>query len=103
MHTCCRRKKISSATSKEFPGDDIPVYKDNPSVKAKVDALVTRLLDDVKPEFNAFTVKRYILDCLNERRRHRRNGYDYKNVSKNMHPNIVNEIFLFSHLIRYQS
>jgi len=33
----------------KFPGNDIPIYKDNASVKAKVYALMTRLLDNAKP------------------------------------------------------
>ena len=34
---------------KKIPGNNIPIHKDNASVKAKVYALVTRLLDDAKP------------------------------------------------------
>ena len=76
-----KRKNITPAAVDEWPGNNVPTFKNNSQASSKLDRLVQRLLPESLPEFNESTIRKHILDSLNERRRNIKKGYNYENVS----------------------
>ena len=79
-----RRKAIRAAAIKRWPGNEIPKFKTNKVAMEELNQLVEELVQDCSFEplnFGKDGIKQHILDVLNERRRHRRNGHDYSLVS----------------------
>ena len=79
-----RRKAIRATAIKRWPGNEIPKFKTNKVAMEELNQLVEELVQDCSFEplnFGKDGIKQHILDVLNERRRHRRNGHDYSLVS----------------------
>lgn len=75
-----RRKAIRAATIKQWPGNDIPNFKKSKVAFDELNQLVKELVEDCCFEplkFGRDGIRQHILDVLNERRRHIRNGHDY--------------------------
>lgn len=78
----CRRNKVAAAARNEWPGNDIPCFRNNKENTKKLDDLVERIEADCSlPYFGTFTIRQHILDTLTERRRCVKKGYDYEHVS----------------------
>ncbi|KAJ7369537.1 hypothetical protein OS493_038243 [Desmophyllum pertusum] len=80
-----KRKAIRAATIKRWPGNDIPNFKKNKVACDELNQLVEELSEDCCFEplkFGRDGIRQHVLDVLNERRRHRRNGYDYTTPDK---------------------
>lgn len=83
-----RRKAIRAPTIKRWPGNDIPNFKKSKVAFDELNQLVEELIEDCYFEplkFGRDGIRQHILDVLNERRRHIRNGYDYAMVSSTFH------------------
>ena len=76
-----RRNKVSEEARKRWPGNDIPIFRNNKDNQAELDKLVDSLEDCVLPYFNREQIRRHILDTLTERRRNIKRGYNYDDVS----------------------
>ena len=78
-----RRKAVRAAAIQLWPGNDIPTFKNNQEAEQKLDSLVKDLEECIfEPiNFGKEGIRQHILDVLNERRRHLRNGFDYSLVS----------------------
>ena len=69
-----------------WPGNDIPTFKSNQEAEQNLDSLV-KDLEKLKEctfaplHFGKEGIRQHILDVLNERRRHVRNGFDYSLIS----------------------
>lgn len=78
-----RKKAVRAAVIKKWPGNDLPNFKKNPSQLKVLYELVEELEEDctyMTVGFNKEAIRKHILDILNERRRHVRNGHDYTKV-----------------------
>ena len=78
-----RRKAISCAALEKWPGNDLPVFKNDPAASKELDKLVSTLEETCTFEpagFNKEGIKQHVLDVLNERRRRIRKGHDYTQV-----------------------
>lgn len=72
---------VAEAARKRWPGNDIPVFRNNPANMAELDDLVTMLLPECSlPCFNKKQIRQHILDTLTERRRNVKRGHDYDKV-----------------------
>jgi len=72
---------VAAAARDEWPGNDIPTFRNNPEACAQLDRLVKRIYPDCKlPNFDKEVIHQHIRDCLNERRRNIKKGYDYEQV-----------------------
>lgn len=79
-----RRKAIRTAAINRWPGNDIPSFKKNKVAVDELNDLVNDLKEDCSfppLNFGKEGIKQHILDVLNERRRHKRKGHDYSQVS----------------------
>lgn len=73
---------MSQAACETWPGNDIPTFRNNKDNTAKLNELVNKLEPECAlPDFGRAAIKQHILDCLTERRRNVKKGYDYENVS----------------------
>lgn len=78
-----RRKAIRAAAVDKWPGNEIPKFKANKAALKQLDELTDSLVPDCSFDplnFGREGIKQHIIDVLNERRRHRRNGHDYAMV-----------------------
>ena len=78
-----RKEAVRAAVIKKWPGNDLPNFKKNPSQLKVLHELVEELEEDctyMTVGFNKEAIRKHILDILNERRRHVRNGHDYTKV-----------------------
>jgi len=74
---------VREAANKKWPGNDIPTFKKKSAALKELEALVDQLEDECSYEpagFDRRGIKQHVLDVLNERRRHTRNGHDYSKV-----------------------
>ena len=79
----CRRNKVSAAAREKWPGNDIPTFKNNKEKIKELDDFVAKLSAEHSMKyFGPAAIKQHILDCLTERRRSVRKGYDYEKVSQ---------------------
>lgn len=79
-----RRKAIRTAAINRWPGNDIPNFKKNKVAVDELNDLVNDLKEDCSfppLNFGKEGIKQHILEVLNERRRHKRKGHDYSQVS----------------------
>ena len=68
----------------KWPGNNIRTFKKNSHALEELEELVDQLEKECTFEpagFNRKGIKQHVLDVLNERRRHLRNGHDYTKVS----------------------
>ena len=73
---------------KRWPGNNIPKFKTNKTAVVELNQLVEELVAECSfppLNFGRDGIKQYILDVLNERRRHQRNGHDYSKVSSTIY------------------
>lgn len=64
----------------KWPGNDLPVFKNDPAATKELDKLVSTLEETCTLEpagVNKEGIKQHVLDVLNERRRRIRKGHDY--------------------------
>ena len=79
-YTILSRQKAAAAD--EWPGNNIPTFRNNQANTSKLDALVKKIAPSCKlPYFDEGDIRLHIMDSLSERRSNVRNGYDYENVS----------------------
>ncbi|XP_019850371.1 PREDICTED: uncharacterized protein LOC109581047 [Amphimedon queenslandica] len=77
-----KRNKVASAARKEWPGNDIPCFKNNQENMKKLDSLVKTIEEECSlPFFGRQAIRRHILDTLTERRRCVKKGHDYEDTS----------------------
>ena len=77
----CRRNKVAAAAWKTWSGNNIPIFKHNPTLLKQLDKLVESLLQDCKlPFFDEKAICSHIMDTLTERRQQIKKGHDYENV-----------------------
>ena len=74
-----RRKAVRAAAIQMWPGNDIPTFKNNQEAEQKLD--LEKECTFAPLNFGMEGIRQHILDVLNERRRHVRNGFDYSLVS----------------------
>ena len=80
----CRRNAVTKAALEKWSGNNIPVFKKDIGASKELDKLVSSLEEHCSYEpagFNRKGIKQHILDVFNERRRRRRKGHDYSQVS----------------------
>ena len=68
--------------------NNIPKFKTNKTAVAELSQLVEELVAECSfppLNFGRDGIKQHILDVLNERRRHQRNGHDYSKVSSTIY------------------
>ena len=78
-----RRKAVRAAAIQMWPGNDIPTFKNNQEAEQKLDSLVKDLEKEctfAPLNFGMEGIRQHILDVLNERRRHVRNGFHRKKM-----------------------
>ena len=84
-----RRSKVLKTIIKEWPGNEIPIFKGANSKKNsdRLDQLVQNMLSDsqfylsgLPIVFGPKAIRQHALDCLNERRRRVHNGHDFDEV-----------------------
>ena len=93
-----RRKAVSDAAVKKWPGNKIPVFNTDTEAKKELDELVDAIAEDCSYEPAGFTkdsIKQHILDVLNERRRRHRNGHDYTQVRGSFYISFFLSFFFF--------
>jgi len=79
-----RRKAVTNAALEKWPGNNLPVFKNDPAATKKLETLVSTLEETCSFEtvgFNKEGIHQHILDVLNERRRRICKGHDYTKVS----------------------
>lgn len=78
-----RKKAVRAAVVAKWPGNDLPNFKRDPTQLKVLGQLVEELEEDctyITVGFDKQAIRQHILDILNERRRHVRNGHDYTKV-----------------------
>ena len=81
MHFNFRRRKVTKAAIEQWPGNNIPTFRNNKKNKEQLDHLVEKLVPECQlPCFGKKQIRQHVLDCLNERRRQTRNGHHYSQV-----------------------
>ena len=76
-----RRKKVADAATTKWPGNDVPILKNNPKNLNALDELVDKLVPECQTRyFGRDGIHKHILDTFNECRRQIRKGHDYENV-----------------------
>ena len=79
---------IRAAAIKRWPGNNIPKFKTNKTAVVELNQLVEELVAECSfppLNFGRDGIKQHILDVLNDRRRHQRNGHDYSKVSSTIY------------------
>ena len=71
--------KGGGTAAKEWPGNEIPIFKNNQENLRKLDDLVQKLLPEAKAEFHDTTLKTHIRIPVWEKRNIRK-GHDYEKV-----------------------
>lgn len=96
IYFCCwlifRRKAVTTAALEQWPGNDLPVFKNDKAATEELETLVSTLEETCSFEpagFNKEGIKQHVLDVLNERRRRIRKGHDYTQVSSFIFTNSV--------------
>ena len=93
-HVCVvliRRNKVQATVTKEWPGNQIPIFKGPESKKNtdRLDQLIQSMLPDCQFHltglslpivFGPKAIRQNALDCLNERRRRVHKGHDFDEV-----------------------
>ncbi|XP_068753212.1 uncharacterized protein [Montipora capricornis] len=80
-----KRKAVSNAALEKWPGNNLPVFKNDPAATKELETLVSTLEETCSFEaagFNREGIHQHILDVLNERRRRIRKGHDYTKPDK---------------------
>ncbi|KAJ7361956.1 hypothetical protein OS493_014604, partial [Desmophyllum pertusum] len=75
-----KRKAVTNAALEQWPGNDLPVFKNDKAATEELETLVSTLEETCSFEpagFNKEGIKQHVLDVLNERRRRIRKGHDY--------------------------
>lgn len=76
---------MAIAAHREWPGNKIPIFRNNKENLKKLDCLVAKLVPECKLDyFGESAIRKHIIDTLTERRRNVKKGYDYENVSLRM-------------------
>ena len=78
-----RKKAVRAAVISKWPGNELPNFKKQPAQQQVLQDLVEELEEECsysKVGFDKRAIRQHILDILNERRRHVRNGHDYTKV-----------------------
>ena len=78
-----RKKAVRAAVVAKWPGNDLPNFKRDPAQLKVLGQPVEELEEDctyITVGFDKQAIRQHILDILNERRRHVRNGHDYTKV-----------------------
>ena len=74
---------MRTAAIKKIPGNDLPNFKLSKQAKKDLEDLTDSLVNECSHDpagFGRTGIKQHIIDVLNERRRHHRNGRDYEQV-----------------------
>lgn len=80
-----KRKAVSEAAIKKWPGNEMPVFKKDSVAKKELEKLVEEIADKCSFEpagFDKESIRQHILDVINERRRRHRDGHDYTKLDK---------------------
>ena len=83
LNSSFRRKAVSEAAIKKWPGNEMPVFKKDSVAKKELEKLVEEIADECSFEpagFDKESIRQHILDVINERRRRHRDGHDYTKV-----------------------
>ena len=77
-----RRRRVACAAKDKWPGNVIPLFKNNPKELEKLDNLVNELSKTcrIPNVFEEDGIISHIMSSLHERRRNIKNGYNYENV-----------------------
>ena len=78
-----RKKAVRAAVIAKWPGNELPNFKKQPAQQEVLKQLVEELEEEctyLTVGFDKRAIRQHILDILNERRRHVRNGHDYTKV-----------------------
>ena len=74
-----RRNKVAKVASETWPGNSIPIFKNNSENTQKLNEIAVELEKECSPYLSRVGIKQHCLDCLNERRTVKK-GHDYENV-----------------------
>ena len=77
-----RRRRVACAAAEKWPGNEYPLFKNNPKELEKLYELTKKLslTCRIPNVFEEDGIRSHIMSSLHERRRNVKNGYDYENV-----------------------
>ena len=77
-----RRKRVACAATQKWPGNNIPIFKNNPVELAELERLVTELVPTCRIPgiFDEDGIRKHVMSTFNERCRNVKKGYDYEAI-----------------------